>query len=58
MVRPLVEQDTKTLQRLLPEIPSWVKNPDYDRVCFTSVFSSQSCTVVAKVQCAALVTSF
>lgn len=32
-IRPLVEQDTKSLQRLLPEIPHWVKNPDYDRVC-------------------------
>lgn len=31
-IRPLVEQDAKTLQRLLPEIPLWVKNPDYDRV--------------------------
>ncbi|KAL3592992.1 hypothetical protein D5086_011632 [Populus alba] len=32
VVRPLIEQDSKTLQRLLPEIPQWVKNPDYDRV--------------------------
>lgn len=31
-IRPLVEQDSKTLQQLLPEIPFWVKNPDYDRV--------------------------
>ncbi|KAK8642346.1 hypothetical protein V6N13_011693 [Hibiscus sabdariffa] len=30
--RPLVEDDTETMQRLLPEIPLWVKNPDYDRV--------------------------
>lgn len=36
VVRPLVEQDTKTLQRLLPEIPPWVKNPDHDRVCYSS----------------------
>ncbi|KAG6783673.1 hypothetical protein POTOM_009336 [Populus tomentosa] len=32
VLRPLIEQDSKTLQRLLPEIPQWVKNPDYDRV--------------------------
>lgn len=32
IVRPLVEQDTKALQRMLPEIPLWVKNPDFDRV--------------------------
>ncbi|CAA6663224.1 unnamed protein product [Spirodela intermedia] len=25
VVRPLVEQDTKTLQRMLPEIPLWIK---------------------------------
>ncbi|KAJ6684733.1 CALCIUM-DEPENDENT LIPID-BINDING (CALB DOMAIN) FAMILY PROTEIN-RELATED [Salix purpurea] len=31
-IRPLIEQDSKTLQRLLPEIPQWVKNPDYDRI--------------------------
>lgn len=37
-IRPLVEQDTKSLQRLLPEIPSWVKNPDYDRVDWLNKF--------------------
>ncbi|GFS35987.1 calcium-dependent lipid-binding (CaLB domain) family protein [Actinidia rufa] len=36
VIRPLVEQDSQTLQRLLPEIPLWVKNPDYDRaICKT-----------------------
>ncbi|KAI6687660.1 hypothetical protein NL676_024488 [Syzygium grande] len=38
VVRPLVEQDTKSLQRLLPEIPLWVKNPDYDRVDWLNKF--------------------
>ncbi|TQE07571.1 hypothetical protein C1H46_006891 [Malus baccata] len=37
-IRPLVEQDSKTLQRLLPEIPMWVKNPDYDRVDWLNKF--------------------
>ena len=32
VIRPLGELDLKTLQNLLPEIPLWVKNPDYDRV--------------------------
>lgn len=32
-IRPLVEQDEATLQRMFPEIPIWVKNPDHDRVC-------------------------
>ncbi|KAL1806377.1 hypothetical protein ACET3Z_029445 [Daucus carota] len=30
-ISPLVEQDAKSLQRLLPEIPHWVKYLDYDR---------------------------
>ncbi|KAI4339938.1 hypothetical protein MLD38_024821 [Melastoma candidum] len=38
VARPLVEQDTKSLQRLLPEIPLWVKNPDYDRVDWLNKF--------------------
>ncbi|KAE8731051.1 Synaptotagmin-2 [Hibiscus syriacus] len=32
-IRLLVEEDSKTLQRMLPEIPLWVKNLDFDRVC-------------------------
>lgn len=31
-IRPLVEQDSETLQRMFPEIPLWIKNPDFDRV--------------------------
>ncbi|XP_042508587.1 synaptotagmin-1 [Macadamia integrifolia] len=38
IIRPLVEQDSETLQRLLPEIPLWVKNPDYDRVDWLNKF--------------------
>ncbi|XP_057987769.1 synaptotagmin-2-like isoform X2 [Hevea brasiliensis] len=38
VICPLVEQDSKTLQRLLPEIPLWVKNPDYDRVDWLNKF--------------------
>ncbi|XP_021287165.1 synaptotagmin-1-like isoform X2 [Herrania umbratica] len=37
-IRPLVEQDSETLQRMLPEIPLWVKNPDYDRVDWINKF--------------------
>ncbi|KAK4798678.1 hypothetical protein SAY86_031004 [Trapa natans] len=36
--RPLVTQDTETLQRMLPEIPLWVKNPDYDRMDWLNKF--------------------
>ncbi|KAB2636220.1 hypothetical protein D8674_026754 [Pyrus ussuriensis x Pyrus communis] len=37
-IRPLVDQDTETLQRMLPEIPQWVKNPDYDRLDWLNRF--------------------
>ncbi|KHG16363.1 Esyt2 [Gossypium arboreum] len=37
-IRPLVEEDSKTLQQLLPEIPLWVKNPDFDRVDWLNKF--------------------
>lgn len=37
-IRPLVEQDSQTLQRILPEIPLWVKNPDFDRVDWLNKF--------------------
>uniref|UniRef100_A0A7N0TBL3 Uncharacterized protein n=1 Tax=Kalanchoe fedtschenkoi TaxID=63787 RepID=A0A7N0TBL3_KALFE len=38
VIRPLAEQDSQSLERLLPEIPLWVKNPDYDRVDWINKF--------------------
>ncbi|KAJ0969943.1 hypothetical protein J5N97_022820 [Dioscorea zingiberensis] len=37
-VRPLVEYDSKSLERMFPEIPLWVKNPDFDRVDWLNKF--------------------
>ncbi|PKA62585.1 Synaptotagmin-2 [Apostasia shenzhenica] len=37
-VRPLVEYDSASLERMLPEIPLWVKNPDYDRADWLNKF--------------------
>ncbi|ESR35851.1 Synaptotagmin-1 [Citrus sinensis] len=37
-IRPLVERDSETLQQMLPEIPLWVKCPDYDRVDWLNKF--------------------
>ncbi|XP_004289867.1 PREDICTED: synaptotagmin-1-like isoform X1 [Fragaria vesca subsp. vesca] len=37
-IQPLVDQDPKTLERMLPEIPLWVKNPDYDRLDWLNKF--------------------
>ncbi|XP_057462931.1 synaptotagmin-3-like [Actinidia eriantha] len=38
VVRPLSEMDTADLQDILPEIPLWVKNPNYDRVDWLNKF--------------------
>uniref|UniRef100_A0A1D1YIT7 Extended synaptotagmin-2 n=1 Tax=Anthurium amnicola TaxID=1678845 RepID=A0A1D1YIT7_9ARAE len=38
LVRPLVEQDSRSLQRMLPEIPLWIKNPDFDRIDWLNKF--------------------
>ncbi|GAB2217992.1 hypothetical protein Droror1_Dr00001207 [Drosera rotundifolia] len=38
LIRPLVEHDSQTLLKLLPEIPLWVKNPDFDRVDWLNRF--------------------
>lgn len=38
VIRSLVEQDSESLLRLLPEIPLWVKSPDYDRVDWLNKF--------------------
>lgn len=37
-IRPVSEQDSKNLQQLLPEIPIWIKNPDYDRLDWLNKF--------------------
>ncbi|VFQ76906.1 unnamed protein product [Cuscuta campestris] len=37
-IRPLAEKDSKSLQKMLPEIPSWVKNPDFDRLDWLNKF--------------------
>ncbi|CAH2036753.1 unnamed protein product [Thlaspi arvense] len=30
--KPLVELDSETITKMFPEIPLWVKNPDFDRI--------------------------
>ncbi|KAL8458956.1 hypothetical protein ACS0TY_036438 [Phlomoides rotata] len=37
-LQPLLEKDSKSLQQLLPEIPFWIKNPDYDRILVEGYF--------------------
>lgn len=38
MIRPLCELDSVALEDLMPEIPLWVKSPDYDRVSISIAF--------------------
>ncbi|KAK3412690.1 hypothetical protein EUGRSUZ_I01409 [Eucalyptus grandis] len=51
IVRPLIEQDTETLQRLLPEIPLWVKNPDFERVDWINTFLQHMWPYLDKAIC-------
>ncbi|CAI0382574.1 unnamed protein product [Linum tenue] len=51
VVRPLVEQDSETLQRMFPEIPLWVKNPDYDRVDWLNKFIAHMWPYLDKAIC-------
>ncbi|XP_022943990.1 synaptotagmin-1-like isoform X5 [Cucurbita moschata] len=37
-IKPLTEPDSETIQRMLPEMPLWVKNPDYDRMDWLNTF--------------------
>lgn len=37
-IRPLVEHDSNSLDQMLPEIPLWVKNPDFDRIDWLNKF--------------------
>lgn len=37
-IRPFAELDAAAIQKLLPEIPLWVKNPDFDRVDWLNKF--------------------
>ncbi|KAF3446799.1 hypothetical protein FNV43_RR11979 [Rhamnella rubrinervis] len=51
IIRPLVEQDSKTLEGILPEIPLWVKNPDFDRVDWLNKFIENMWPFLDKAIC-------
>ncbi|XP_022144263.1 synaptotagmin-2 [Momordica charantia] len=51
VVRPLVEQDSRSLSRMMPEIPLWVKNPDYDRVDWLNKFLENMWPYLDKAIC-------
>ncbi|KAG6518782.1 hypothetical protein ZIOFF_022263 [Zingiber officinale] len=37
-IRPIVEYDLTALEKIFPEIPLWVKNPDFDRIDWLNKF--------------------
>ncbi|XP_057798945.1 synaptotagmin-3 isoform X1 [Salvia miltiorrhiza] len=49
--RPLNELDTVALEDLMPEIPLWVKSPDYDRVDWLNKFISHMWPFMEKAIC-------
>ncbi|KAJ1694854.1 hypothetical protein LUZ63_011552 [Rhynchospora breviuscula] len=50
-IRPLVELDSKTLDQMLPEIPNWVKNPDFDRIDWLNKFIEHMWPYLDKAIC-------
>ncbi|XP_062218990.1 synaptotagmin-2-like isoform X1 [Phragmites australis] len=38
VIRPLVELGTESLESMLPEIPHWVRSPDFDRIDWLNKF--------------------
>ncbi|KAL3838322.1 hypothetical protein ACJIZ3_022913 [Penstemon smallii] len=48
---PLSELDTVALEDLMPEIPLWVKSPDYDRVDWLNKFISDMWPFLDKAIC-------
>ncbi|KAL4310998.1 hypothetical protein GQ457_01G000550 [Hibiscus cannabinus] len=51
-IQPLVEEDSETLKKMLPEIPFWVKNPDYERVDWLNKFLGYMWPNLNKAICA------
>ncbi|KAJ4778675.1 Calcium-dependent lipid-binding (CaLB domain) family protein [Rhynchospora pubera] len=50
-IRPLVELDSNTLDQMLPEIPNWVKNPDFDRIDWLNKFIEHMWPYLDKAIC-------
>ncbi|KAI3734735.1 hypothetical protein L6452_14211 [Arctium lappa] len=54
VLRPISELDTSSLQDLIPEIPLWLKNPDYDRVDWLNKFVLNMWPYLDKAICATI----
>ncbi|KAM7254346.1 hypothetical protein ACFE04_032028 [Oxalis oulophora] len=51
VVRPIYELDSDSILELFPEMPLWVKNPDYDRVDWMNTFLSDMWPYLDKAIC-------
>ncbi|XP_076924601.1 synaptotagmin-3-like [Bidens hawaiensis] len=51
VVKPISELDLASLQDLMPEIPLWLKNPDYDPVDWLNKFLLNMWPYLDKVHC-------
>lgn len=51
IVTPIHELDTDTLLELLPEIPNWIKSPDYERVDWLNKYISDMWPYLDKAIC-------
>ncbi|XP_051130844.1 synaptotagmin-3 [Andrographis paniculata] len=53
-IRPLCELDTPALENLMPDIPLWVKSPDYDRVDWLNKFVCNMWPFLDKAICSVI----
>ncbi|RCV06265.1 hypothetical protein SETIT_1G149300v2 [Setaria italica] len=51
VITALVELDTKSLENMLPEIPLWIKNPDFDRIDWLNKFIETMWSYLDKAIC-------
>ncbi|KAJ4702147.1 Synaptotagmin-2 like [Melia azedarach] len=51
VIQPLAEQESIKMELLIPEIPPWVKNPDYDRVDWLNKFLEHMWPYLDKAIC-------
>ncbi|CAK9313429.1 unnamed protein product [Citrullus colocynthis] len=51
MIRPIYELDSDSLEEIIPEIPLWVKHPDFDRVDWLNKFLAAMWPYLDKAIC-------
>lgn len=49
IITPIHEMDTSAMLELLPEIPYWIKSPDYERVDWLNKYVSEMWPYLDKV---------